>query len=298
MRILACPGQGSQRAGFLQSWLQELPRLDETLKDFSTIVGLDLVKLGTEADDELLRNTEIAQPLIVASSIAIARNLPSGLGSFEGVVGHSVGEFAAAAIAGIISDTDAIRLVTIRGRAMARASESPLTGMIAVLGGQEGEILALAEDLEIELANHNGPGQLVLAGRIEALESFQQAPPPGARVMPLKVSGAFHTKFMSAAVAELRAHADQVAVSDPQLRIWSNQSGQLVSSGKEFVGLMIDQIANSVRWDRCLVSISSATAFVELPPAGVLSGIAKRQLPNAMVTALKSPEDLEELKSA
>ncbi len=298
MRILACPGQGSQRQGFLTSWLEELPRLDETLKDFSSLVGFDLVKMGTEADDDLLRNTEIAQPLIVASSIAIARNLPSGLGAFDGVVGHSVGEFAAAAIAGIVSDADAVRLVTIRGRAMARASEAVITGMIAVLGGEESEILGRAEELGIFLANHNGPGQLVLAGRIERLDEFQQAPPAGARVMPLKVSGAFHTEFMAAAVAELNAHAEQVSVADPQINIWSNQAGQLVTSGQDFVRLMVAQIANSVRWDSCLKALADCALFVELPPAGVLAGIAKRQLSGASVVALKSPEDLEALKNA
>ena len=214
------------------------------------------------------------------------------------MVGHSVGEFAAAAIAGIVSDADAVRLVTIRGRAMARASEAVITGMIAVLGGEESEILGRAEELGISLANHNGPGQLVLAGRIERLDEFQQDPPAGARVMPLKVSGAFHTEFMAAAVAELNAHAEQVSVADPQINIWSNQAGQLVTSGQEFVRLMVAQIANSVRWDSCLKAIADCTAFVELPPAGVLAGIAKRQLSGASVVALKSPEDLEALKNA
>lgn len=298
MRVLACPGQGSQKQGFLKSWLDALPRLDETLKSYSELVGIDLIRMGTEADDDLLRNTEIAQPLIVASSIAIARNLPSGLGSFDGVVGHSVGEFAAAALAGVISDDDAIRLVTIRGRAMARASESALTGMIAVLGGGEEEVLARAGELGLELANHNGPGQLVLAGRIELLEQFQATPPAGARVMPLKVSGAFHTGYMASAVAELAEHAKLVAVANPKISIWSNQAGQLVSSGSEFLRLMIDQIANSVRWDACLESLQGCSAFVELPPAGVLAGIAKRQLLGTSVLALKSPEDLESLKNA
>lgn len=298
MRVLACPGQGSQRQGFLVSWLEALPRLDETLKDFSSLVGIDLVKMGTEADDELLRNTEIAQPLIVASSIAIARNLPSGFGAFDGVVGHSVGEFSAAALAGIISDADAVRLVTVRGRAMARASESVLTGMIAVLGGEEDAVLARAAELGLAMANHNGPGQLVLAGRIESLDEFQAAAPSGSRVMPLRVSGAFHTEHMAAAVAEVRAQAEQVIVADPQISIWSNQAGQLVSSGQEFLRLMIEQIANSVRWDACLKALSGSSSFVELPPAGVLAGIAKRQLAGTEVIALKSPEDLESLRNA
>lgn len=291
MLVFACPGQGSQTSGFLSPWLEHSPNLESRLRKLSEACGKDLVWLGTEADEETIRQTDNAQPLIVGSAIAIYRELFDG--QAEGVLGHSVGEFAAAAIAGVISDEDAIRLVSLRAGAMAKAAKLKQTTMSAVLGGDADQVLQAIEAAGLYAANHNGAGQIVAAGLRKDIESFAQNPPERARVIELKVAGAFHTPHMSSAVAELAEAASNIEVQDPTIALWTNFNGERVLSGKEFLNHMVEQTAREVRWDKCMVHLQNEAAkVVELPPAGALSGLIKRGCEGVGALALKSPVDL------
>jgi [acyl-carrier-protein] S-malonyltransferase len=295
VRVLACPGQGSQSAGFLQPWLAELPGLRSRLDLLSQASGIDLIELGTVADEATIKGTANAQPLIVGASIAIARELfGEEIAGFEGVVGHSVGEFAAAALAGVLSDSEAMSLVSTRARAMARASALEPTSMAAVIGLEQEAAEHAASQMGLTVANYNGGGQFVVAGRSGAIAALVANPPAGSRIIELKVAGAFHTEFMAPAVGELELAAAQVSPADPRLTLWSNKDGQRLTSGQEALGRLVSQVASPVRFDLCLASLGDCTEFVELPPAGALSGLAKRSL-SASVVALKNPADVSKV---
>jgi [acyl-carrier-protein] S-malonyltransferase len=295
MRILACPGQGSQSEGFLGPWLAEFSGLRSRLLELSEAAGIDLIELGTEADEATIKDTANAQPLIVAASIAVAREVfGEDLASVDGVLGHSVGEFAAAALAGVISDRDALSLVSVRANAMAAASALEPTSMAAVIGLDIAAAEATAELAGLQIANFNGGGQFVVAGRKHAIEALAAAPPAGSRVIELKVAGAFHTDFMGAAVAPLTDAADGIKSQKPRLAIWSNKDGALVDSGSEVLARLVSQVASPVRFDLCLQSVASCSEFIELPPAGALAGLAKRQIP-ATALALRNPTDISKI---
>jgi [acyl-carrier-protein] S-malonyltransferase len=291
MLIVACPGQGSQTPGFLSPWL-ELPSFATRIGEMSEAIGLDLARHGTESDADTIRDTAIAQPLIVAASIASALELKSG---FAGVAGHSVGEVAAATIAGVFSLSDGIKLVKSRGDAMAEAAALEKTSMAAVLGGDEAVVLARLAELSLEPANYNGAGQIVAAGSAANIEKLATEGIEGARVIALQVAGAFHTSYMQSAVQKLEAFANGIVVNDPKIRLWSNQAGQLVTSGNEYRDLLIGQVANSVRWDLCMKAFTdaSATAMIEVSPAGTLTGLARRAMPGVELLALKTPDQLD-----
>jgi [acyl-carrier-protein] S-malonyltransferase len=295
MRILMCPGQGSQSEGFLTNWFESVPGFEAKIRELSEAAGKDLVLLGTQSSEEEIKATENAQPLIVAAAIAAARTAlnPS---DFDGVVGHSVGEFAAAAIAGVISDEDAMRLVSVRANAMADAAKISHTSMAAVLGGEESEVLAALEELGLSAANFNGAGQIVAAGSKSAIDLLVATPPTKARVIELKVAGAFHTNFMQPALELLGEAASSVSTNDPILQLWSNVDGQLVTSGSQFLASLVSQVSNPVRWDLCMANIDPlAATLVELPPAGALAGLAKRGMPNSTAIALKTFADVEKI---
>jgi [acyl-carrier-protein] S-malonyltransferase len=292
--VVACPGQGSQSQGFLKPWIESFPQIKTHLETLSLACGQDLVYLGTEASEEEIKDTANAQRLIVASSIAVYRACLKI--APDGVVGHSVGEFAAAAIAGVLSDEDALKLVGVRADAMAAASAKQPTSMAAVLGGEESEVLAKLSSLGLEPANFNGAGQIVAAGAKSAIEALVASPPEKARVIELKVAGAFHTHFMASAVEEVSKAVSTVEIADPKIRLWSNKDGSEVKSGAEFVGSLVSQIAGPVRWDRCMDSLDSeGTYVVEMPPAGALAGLLKRGAPLVSAIALKSVSDLEKV---
>lgn len=284
MRFLLAPGQGSQKPGFLTSWLEN-NEFRELMETFSEASETDLLFFGTEAGEAEIKDTAVAQPLIVAASIASARLMFGHSPNFDGVLGHSVGEFAAAAIAGIVSDFDALKLVGIRARAMAAEAAKVQTGMIAVIGSDLTSLNNALGDLEI--ANYNGANQYVLAGTTESLASFSQKQPAGWRLIPLSVAGAFHTNFMTGAVSLLEQAASAIDVRDPKIRIWTNFDGSEVNSGEAFVEHMIQQVSRPVRWDKCMSAISTATFSYELLPSGALQGLAKRQLPNAENHSIK-----------
>ena len=297
MLIVACPGQGSQTPGFLTPWLDEYPALNQILDGLGAACGADLIRLGTSADEDEIKDTANAQRLIVGSSVGIYRATLGEL-KIDGVLGHSVGEFAAAAIAGVLTDEDAMRLVGQRADAMAAAAAEASTSMAAVLGGDEAAVLEALTELGLEPANFNGAGQLVVAGRKTAVTSLIASPPERARVIELKVAGAFHTSFMDSAKAPVQDLVDGLEVSQPEVSLWSNVDGQLVQSGQEFVQSLVSQISSPVRWDKCMESLTGSDATViEMPPAGALAGLLKRGVPDATAIALKSPADLQKVYS-
>ncbi len=294
MIIVLAPGQGSQTPGFLEPWL-DVDGVREHLGALSDASGIDLVTHGTVSDADTIRNTEIAQPLIVAASIVTGALLVSGRRDSVGAVaGHSVGEFAAAYLAGVLSDVDAIRLVGVRGRAMALEASKVATGMSAVLGGEPDVVQARLSELGLTAANMNGGGQVVVAGELGALVALAADPAEGTRVIPLPVAGAFHTAFMAGAVDTLRDAASTVTPSDPTLSIYTNRDGSRVSSGTTYLDFLIGQVSNPVRWDLCMDAFAKdgVTGIIELAPAGALVGLAKRGLKGIPSVAVKSPEDL------
>lgn len=292
--VVVCPGQGSQTPGFLSPWL-EVPGLSERLERYSEAAGLDLAAHGTTSDADTIRDTKVAQPLIVAAGLLTLHVLLQGRrDDVGGIAGHSVGELTAAAAAGILSETDAMSLVAERGRVMADAAAITPTGMSAVIGADESELLARLGELGLEPANFNGAGQIVVAGALDALEALGAEPPAGARVIPLQVAGAFHTRYMEPAVDRLRSAAAALQVSDPTLPIWTNHSGREVSGGREFLDLLVGQVSSPVRWDKCMQAFGEAgvTGIIEVAPAGALVGLAKRALKGVPTLAVKTPDDV------
>jgi [acyl-carrier-protein] S-malonyltransferase len=283
----------------LSPWL-ELPGAADRLSSWSAASGLDLARLGTTASTEEITNTAIAQPLIVAATLLAHQELTSRglLADAEVVVaGHSVGEIAAYAIAGVLSADDAVALAATRGAEMAKACANEPTGMSAVLGGDETEVLARLEQLDLVAANRNAAGQIVAAGRLSALDKLAEDPPEKARVRALGVAGAFHTEFMASALEGYAAAAQNVATSEPTAALLSNRDGQPVTSAADAMEKLVAQLTRPVRWDLCSETLRqrSVTAIVEFPPAGALSGIAKRELRGTPTRAVKTPADLDDL---
>lgn len=295
MIVIVCPGQGSQTPGFLEPWLSE-SSFREQLSSISDAVGIDLVAHGTVSDAETIRDTAIAQPLIVSAGLlTLTALLKDGRRDrVGGIAGHSVGELTAAAGAGILSETDAVAFVRERGAAMAKAAAEVPTGMSAVIGADETELFAKLDELGLSPANYNGGGQIVVAGALSALAQLSENPPARARVIPLQVAGAFHTRFMQPAVDHLREFAATLPVSDPTLPIWTNKDGSLVTSGTEYVDLLVGQVSSPVRWDLTMESLQSAgvSGIIEVAPAGALVGLAKRGLKGVPSVAIKTPDDL------
>lgn len=293
---LVAPGQGAQTPGFLEPWL-DLPTFATRLGALSTACGLDLAELGTKGDADRIRDTAVAQPLLVGAGLAaLAELVPEGgAAPFAVAAGHSVGEFTAAAAAGVLTDEQAMSLVAERGRAMARASAIVPTGMTAVLGGDRDEVLAAIAAAGLTPANDNGFGQIVAAGTLAQLESFAAEPPAKARLIPLSVAGAFHTVHMAPAVDHLAARAGSISPGDPAITLLSNADGACVRTGTDFLARLVNQVANPVRWDLCTESMLSlgVTGLIELLPGGTLVGLAKRGLRGVTGIALKVPDDLE-----
>ena len=293
MLVLVAPGQGAQTPGFLTPWL-ELPGAADRVAAWSDAIGLDLAHYGTKADAEEIRDTAVAQPLLVAAGILSAAAL--GAVTPGAVAGHSVGEITAASFAGILDDTAALTLVRKRGLAMADAAAITETGMSALLGGDPEVSVAHLEKLGLTPANVNGAGQIVAAGTLEQLAVLNEDKPEGVRkVVPLKVAGAFHTHHMAPAVDALAKAAAELAPADPEFTYVSNKDGQTVATGAEVLQRLVGQVANPVRWDLCMETFKElgATALIEVCPGGTLVGLAKRALPGVKTLALKTPDDLD-----
>jgi malonyl CoA-acyl carrier protein transacylase len=304
LAVLA-PGQGAQKPGMLTDWL-DLPGAESFFRWAGAIAGADLLTLGTTGDAEAIKDTAVTQPLVVAMSLFVARDL-GGLpgpvnhtphaGRDVVITGHSVGELTAAALAGVLSVEAAIALTAVRGRAMAAACAQTPTGMSAVLGGDPDEILAAIDKHGLTPANMNGAGQIVAAGSLDGLEALKADPPPKARIMPLTVAAAFHTDYMARARTELEGLIGGLTPADPSRLLLSNADGHAVAAGTEVLSRLVSQVTSPVRFDACLATMRElgVTAVLELPPAGALAGLAKREWKGAgiEILALTSPADLD-----
>ena len=290
MLAIIAPGQGSQTPGMLSAWLEDA-QIRTLAQEISDAIGLDVIRLGTTADADEIKDTANAQPLIVAAGLMSAHAL-GATGSFSYVAGHSVGEITAAAIAGALTPIDAMKLVRARGVEMAKAAGVTSSGMAAVLGGDRQVVLSAIADLGLVAANDNGGGQIVAAGDLDAIA---QLAPEGARVRPLAVAGAFHTSYMQPAVEPLRTLAATMTTSAPSVGVLSNKDGAVVKDGAEVLERIVNQIANPVRWDLCMETLVSlgVTGVIEVAPAGTLVGLIKRAAPSIEQFAFKSPEDLD-----
>ncbi|NLE81154.1 MAG: ACP S-malonyltransferase [Rhodococcus sp.] len=298
MISLLAPGQGSQTPGMLAPWL-ELPGTQDRLELWSKAAGLDLVRLGTTATAEEITDTAVTQPLVVAAALLAYEEIErQGLVPADTIVaGHSVGELAAAAVAGVLTADDAVALAAVRGSEMAKACSLEPTGMSAVLGGDEEAVLARLEELDLVPANRNAAGQIVAAGLLTALEELAANPPEKARVRALPVAGAFHTRFMAPAQEAVTAAAAKITPTEPTRTLLSNSDGAPVTSGADALTKLAAQVTKPVRWDLCTAHLRDAqvSAIAELPPAGTLIGIAKREMRGTPTLALKTPGEISAL---
>lgn len=297
MLAIVAPGQGAQTPGFLGPWLTESTFADR-LAELSDAAELDLTHYGTEADADTIRDTAIAQPLLVAAGLVAAGALfPDADAAYLRIgvsAGHSVGEITAAAFTGVLDARTAMVFVRERGRAMATASAATPTSMTAMVGGDPEEVLAAIHRHGLTPANNNGRGQIVAAGTVEQLQALAEDAPRRCRLIPLSVAGAFHTEHMAPAVSHLADIADTVTPGDPRVRLLSNADGQVIASGVAYLQRLVGQVANPVRWDLCMDTMADlgVTGLLELTPAGTLTGIAKRNLKGAEVFALNTPDEL------
>lgn len=294
MLVLVAPGQGAQTPGFLTPWL-DLPGAADRVAAWSDAIGLDLAHYGTQADADEIRDTAVAQPLLVAAGLLSAGALGSRT-PFGAVAGHSVGEITAAAYAGVLSEAEALSFVRTRGLGMAEAAAVTETGMAAVLGGDPDVVVAHLEKLGLTAANINGAGQIVAAGTMEQIAALEAEKPEGSmKVVALKVAGAFHTHHMAPAVATLEKAAEALSPADPALAYVSNKDGRVVTTGADVVARLVGQVANPVRWDLCMETFAElgVTGIIELCPGGTLTGLAKRALKGVPSVALKTPDDLD-----
>lgn len=308
MIAVLAPGQGSQTPGMFEPWLSG-PRAEQAdsaanLARWSEATGLDLARLGTTADAEEIKDTAVTQPLIVAASLLVYQQLlaalsSAGIGSGPPAdtvaAGHSVGELAAAAVAGSLSADAAVELAAVRGREMAAACALAETGMSAILGGKPEQVLERLDELGLDPANRNGAGQVVAAGELAALEQLAAQPPERARVISLAVAGAFHTRYMAPAEEALRGYAEKLEFADPALRLLSNADGDVVADGADLRSRLVAQVTLPVRWDQCMAKLAElgVTAVVELAPAGTLTGLVKRELKGTRTIPVKTPDDLD-----
>lgn len=286
MRALLCPGQGTQKAGMVTPWLDQRSLIDE----MSEAADLDLIEFGCNADDATVTDTAIAQPLIVAVGLLSYAALTSP--TVDVVAGHSVGELTALAVAGVITPAQAVRLAAVRGRAMADAAALERTSMSAVVGGDRAEVESAVTSAGAVLANYNSSRQVVAAGTLDQLATLAENPPARARVIPLSVAGAFHTRFMAPATDAVRAEIENYDPRDPQITLLTNRDGSAVRSGTEALANIVSQITSPVRWDLCQASLVSATALVEVAPGGVLTGLAKHELRGVPASAISGPDDI------
>ncbi|MFD0262145.1 ACP S-malonyltransferase [Kitasatospora indigofera] len=302
MLVIVAPGQGAQTPGFLSPWL-EVDGVADRLRGWSDVAGLDLVRYGTEASEEEIKDTAVAQPLLVAAGLVTARALfPDENLAREivgAVAGHSVGEITAAAGAGVLSAHDALTFVRERSLGMAEAAAVTATGMAALLGGDPEAVAAKLAEHGLTAANNNGGGQIVAAGTLEQLEALKADPPAGTRVIPLKVAGAFHTEHMAPGVRRLAELAPTLKVADPAVAYVSNRDGEVVRSGAEVLERLVSQVSSPVRWDLCMETLQQlgATAVIELSPAGTLTNLVKRNVKGVATLALKTPADLDKARA-
>ncbi len=295
MLALLAPGQGAQTPGFLTPWLADATSR-ALVENWSNLIDLDLVELGTTADADEIRETSHAQPLLVAAGLISSLQTFAGQNiSFDYFAGHSVGEITAASLAQSFDGDSAMTLVNVRGCAMSAAATGSNSGMSAVLGGEREIVVAALLALGLTPANENGGGQIVAAGSLDALALLAENPPAGARVRPLQVSGAFHTSVMQPAVTKLADAAREITVIDPVAPVISNRDGAIITGGDELMARIVGQVAGPVRWDLCMETLAAqgVTGVIEVAPGGTLTGLVKRAQPGIELFAIKSPDDIE-----
>ncbi len=295
MLALLAPGQGAQTPGFLTPWLEDATSR-ALVENWSGLIDLDLVALGTTASADEIRETSHAQPLLVAAGLISAMQTLAGQNiTFDFYAGHSVGEITAASLAQSFDGDSALTLVNVRGRAMSAAAKGSNTGMSAVLGGDREVVVAALLAFGLTPANENGGGQIVAAGPLEALALLAENPPAGARVRPLQVSGAFHTSVMQPAVTKLADAAREITVVDPVAPVISNRDGAIITGGDELMARIVGQVSGPVRWDLCMETLveQGVTGVIEVAPGGTLTGLVKRAQPGIELFAIKSPDDIE-----
>lgn len=276
----------------LLPWL-DLSGARERLAAWSDRTGLDLLRLGTSGSADEVRDTAVAQPLLTAAALLTADAVLSGSVP-DAVCGHSIGELSALAVAGVLSPDDAVALSATRGAAMAEAAAARPTGMSAVLGGDLAQVREAVTAAGLQVATVNVAGQVVVGGDRAVLAAFAADPPPGARVRPLEVAGAFHTPAMASASDALEQAVRDLRPTAPRCPVVANADGAVVTDPDELLARLVGQLTGPVRFDLCLATLADlgATAAVELAPGGTLAGLAKRALPGAALVALKSPDDL------
>jgi [acyl-carrier-protein] S-malonyltransferase len=299
---LLAPGQGSQTPGMFTPWL-ELDGTRERVAGWSELTGLDLVELGTTADADAIKDTAITQPLVVALALLAYEELGRRveLPADTLVAGHSVGELAAAAMAGVLTADDAVALAAVRGKEMAAACELAPTGMAAVMGGEPEQVVEWLAEFDLVGANRNGAGQIVAAGSLDAIDKIVDDRPEFVKkVIKLKVAGAFHTRYMEPARDALRERAAGITIADPARTLLSNADGAVVTSGGDMLGRLVEQVTLPVRWDLCMATMAGrgVHALAELPPAGALTGLARRELRGVTIVGMKKPEDIEKVAAA
>jgi len=295
MLALLAPGQGAQTPGFLTPWLADATSR-ALVENWSNLIDLDLVELGTTADADEIRETSHAQPLLLAAGLISSLQTFAGQNiSFDYFAGHSVGEITAASLAQSFDGDCAMTLVNVRARAMSAAATGSNSGMSAVLGGEREIVVAALLALGLTPANENGGGQIVAAGSLDALALLAENPPAGARVRPLQVSGAFHTSVMQPAVTKLADAAREITVIDPVAPVISNRDGAIITGGDELMARIVGQVAGPVRWDLCMETLAAqgVTGVIEVAPGGTLTGLVKRAQPGIELFAIKSPDDIE-----
>ena len=294
MLALLAPGQGAQTPGFLTPWIVDATS-HALLETWSSLIDLDLVRLGTLSDADEIRETSHAQPLLVAAGLISTMQTFAGQDiSFDFFAGHSVGEITAASLAQTFDGDSAMTLVNVRGRAMSAAATGSNTGMSAVLGGERDVVVAALAALGLTPANENGGGQIVAAGSLDALAKLAENPPAGSRVRPLQVSGAFHTSVMQPAVVKLADAAREITVINPVAPVISNRDGAIITGGDELVARIVGQVAGPVRWDLCMQTLADngVTCVIEVAPGGTLTGLVKRAQPAIEFFAIKTPDDI------
>ena len=299
MLAIVCPGQGSQKPGFLSPWL-ELPGFHDRLAWLSAAAAIDLVTHGTTSDEETIKDTAVAQPLIVGAGLLSLLSLfahpADGFRAISVGAGHSVGEITAAAAAGVITAEQAMVFVRERGNAMAAASAVQPTGMSAVLGGVPEQVNEVIESHGLTPANVNGGGQVVAAGTMTQLAALAENPPARSRVIPLSVAGAFHTEHMGSAHGILEGYARAISTRDARVPLLTNRDGSLLTNGRAILDNIVNQVTRPVRWDLCMESMvdMGVTGIIEIPPAGTLVGLAKRSMRGVERLALNTPDDIAE----
>ncbi|MFE1315960.1 ACP S-malonyltransferase [Streptomyces sp. NPDC058755] len=301
MLVMVAPGQGAQIPGFLKSWLEE-PAFADHIHWLSTVCGIDLEHYGSEADADSIRDTAIAQPLIVGTGLLGARALFSRSAGRPALIdvaaGHSLGELTVAASVGMLSEEQTMVLVRERGRAMAATAAKSEAGMVAVLGGDPDDVQATIERLGLVTVNDNGPGQVVAAGAREAIARLVAEPPAATRIRPLQIAGAFHTPEVEHVAVRLGRCARAITPLTPPARLLSNRDGEVVTDGREMLDRIVRQVSLPVRWGLCMETMTrlGVTGLLELPPASTLTRIARRALPGVEAFALNTPDQLDDAR--